>query len=378
MSYYVKELLLILKNLDTFLCSRTKKSYYTQTVLSVFLGLLLSNLGEFRLVKVLAICIGVLDGFYFCILANQLKNSSPLKKPGKNIFDVNSIHNHRTINTSGGNYTEKVGTYVQGNYIRIERILESQNLSDFTQTLQEIKSSLEQQGESIEKINSQITNELKNQIHNNSKLKEKLSAWTNELGKPGLQADESAEFLVKHAFSLSNKQLNNPITVVKGKYQDLQELLQEKKWNRADAETARLIFELADKDYDLLCPCSLLHPYYRYRDKLLAKDIPKISFKDLNTINTLWLRASDGRFGFSEQQRIWQDINNKNDITQFSDNVGWRMAGNWIYYSDLQYFSENFKGCYPAILMMSRSYLRPVVCRPNISLFKEFMRRLYR
>ncbi|MEH2424372.1 MAG: GUN4 domain-containing protein [Nostoc sp.] len=43
---------------------------------------------------------------------------------------------------------------------------------------------------------------------------------------------------------------------------------------------------------------------------------------DLRTIDQLWVKYSNGRFGFSVQKRIWESVGK--DYGKFGDRVGWR------------------------------------------------------
>ena len=58
--------------------------------------------------------------------------------------------------------------------------------------------------------------------------------------------------------------------------------------------------------------------------------IEKFTCTDLRTIDQLWIKYSNGRFGFSVQKRIWESVGGKpGDIdyrllkTKFGDRVGW-------------------------------------------------------
>lgn len=63
----------------------------------------------------------------------------------------------------------------------------------------------------------------------------------------------------------------------------------------------------------------------------------------MNTIDKLWVKHSNGRFGFSVQKRIWKNLGGGCDTDytdceveeKFGDVVGWRKEGNWLYYVDL-------------------------------------------
>jgi WD40 repeat protein len=101
-------------------------------------------------------------------------------------------------------------------------------------------------------------------------------------------------------------------------------------WQAADAETRRLLDRW-------------IHPGGDILSTPLATNIPP---ELLQTLDQLWVEASDGRFGFSVQQRIWSEVRGQhpNDSSEaakaFGDRVGWTrppgmedptfIAGEWL------------------------------------------------
>jgi len=64
----------------------------------------------------------------------------------------------------------------------------------------------------------------------------------------------------------------------------------------------------------------------------------------LRTIDQLWVKYSNGRFGFSVQKRIYQSLGGTRQYDEkvwekFGDKVGWRKNNSWLYYNVLT-FSE--------------------------------------
>jgi hypothetical protein len=79
----------------------------------------------------------------------------------------------------------------------------------------------------------------------------------------------------------------------------------------------------------------------RYLD---TESIEKFPCEDLGTIDQLWVKDSNGRFGFSVQKRIYQSLGGTTEYDRkvrekFGDRVGWRKNNAWLYYNDLT-FSE--------------------------------------
>ena len=83
-------------------------------------------------------------------------------------------------------------------------------------------------------------------------------------------------------------------------------MLARKKWKEADQQT-----------WDVLCQ-ALGKARGQY---LFNNDIEKLPCSDLQTIDKLWVKYSEGQFGFSVQNRIYQEADE--DYTIFCDRVGW-------------------------------------------------------
>ncbi|MBD1812856.1 serine/threonine-protein kinase [Microcoleus vaginatus DQ-U2] len=112
-------------------------------------------------------------------------------------------------------------------------------------------------------------------------------------------------------------------------YTRLRDLLAAGKWGEADEETARVMLKVASKD----------EQGYEYLD---TESIEKFPCEDLRTIDQLWVKYSNGHFGFSVQKRIYQSLGGTSkydsDIWEkFGDKVGWRKKNKWECYAT---FSE--------------------------------------
>lgn len=73
-------------------------------------------------------------------------------------------------------------------------------------------------------------------------------------------------------------------------YTHLRDLLAEGKWREADEETGKIIFSVGNSRYGEHAITTATHE--------------TTPCKDLSTIDRLWLKYSNGRFGFSVQRRI--------------------------------------------------------------------------
>jgi hypothetical protein len=114
-------------------------------------------------------------------------------------------------------------------------------------------------------------------------------------------------------------------------YTSLDSLLASSQWQKADQETAAVMLKIASR---------VTTGWLREED---IKDFP---CQDLQTINDLWVKYSQGRFGFSVQSNVWESIGE--DYGKFSDAVGWRHDSDWLEYSQLSFSLQAPVGQMPA------------------------------
>lgn len=101
--------------------------------------------------------------------------------------------------------------------------------------------------------------------------------------------------------------LNDPLKSAVGvDYTKLQTLLAQKRWKQADQETWLVLCAALKKSKK-----AYIH----------AKDLENLPCEDLKTINHLWVKYSNGRFGFSIQNQIYQQT--ERDYGEFCQQVGW-------------------------------------------------------
>jgi len=111
-------------------------------------------------------------------------------------------------------------------------------------------------------------------------------------------------------------------------YTRLRELLAAGKWKEADLETFDVILKAAGCEKE---------------GYLEILDIKKFPCTDLRTIDQLWVKYSSGRFGFSVQKHIWQEVGGKEDyetLEKLSERVGWIKGGFWLDYSDMTFSTQ--------------------------------------
>ncbi|MEG3938948.1 GUN4 domain-containing protein [Microcoleus sp. S36b_A3] len=121
-------------------------------------------------------------------------------------------------------------------------------------------------------------------------------------------------------------------------YSHLERLLAAKNWRGADEETSVKMLEAMEQ----------VSTGY-----LSEEDIRKFPVKDLETIDQLWVRYSHRRFGFSVQKNLWVKLGGKPGVydatvwEKFGDRVGWRVNGEWVYYTELNFTSKAMPGHLP-------------------------------
>jgi serine/threonine protein kinase len=110
-------------------------------------------------------------------------------------------------------------------------------------------------------------------------------------------------------------------------YTNLRDFLAQEKWQEADQETANLFLKVAD----------------RTKEKYLKiEDIDNFPCEDLATINQLWLKYSQEKFGISVQKRIYESLGGSGNYDQqkwndFGSKVGWRVNNKWLYYDQITF-----------------------------------------
>ncbi|MEG4807740.1 serine/threonine-protein kinase [Microcoleus sp. F8-D3] len=125
-----------------------------------------------------------------------------------------------------------------------------------------------------------------------------------------------------------------PVKLISAKgvdYRQLDRLLAGGEWKEADQETYKKMREAAGKPGD---------------GWLRREDIDRFPCEDLRTIDQLWVKYSNGRFGFSVQKRIYQSLGGTKEYDEkiwnaFGDQVGWCVNNLWLDYDHIKF---NHKG----------------------------------
>lgn len=115
-------------------------------------------------------------------------------------------------------------------------------------------------------------------------------------------------------------------------YTQLRDFLKAGQWKEADQETLAVMLKATGREKE------------RW---LSSESIENFPCTDLRTIDQLWVKYSEGGFGFSVQKRIWESVGK--DYEKFGDRVGWRMNKEWLYYNQLTFSTNAPQGHLPAI-----------------------------
>ncbi|MDB9496343.1 GUN4 domain-containing protein [Spirulina major CS-329] len=103
-------------------------------------------------------------------------------------------------------------------------------------------------------------------------------------------------------------------------YSTLRKLLAAQRFKEADQETWRMMLWVAARENE---------GWFR------NEDIEQFPCRDLQTIDRLWVQHSNGRFGFSVQKRIYNEVGK--DFVKLADRVGWRRGEEWLKYEDYKF-----------------------------------------
>lgn len=111
-------------------------------------------------------------------------------------------------------------------------------------------------------------------------------------------------------------------------YKQLKEELSAGEWKKANETTKYLVFKISNQE----------------QTGLLNKEtIQNFPSRDLNVINNLWIKYSNGHFGFSIQKQICK----QHDYQEFLSNVGWYMDNGWLSEENLDYTIGAARGHLP-------------------------------
>ncbi len=134
-----------------------------------------------------------------------------------------------------------------------------------------------------------------------------------------------------------------PLITDVDRYQRLQNLLKTGKLREADEETLAVILQQAAA---------------ADREELTPEGVKRFSCSVLRVIDRLWITYTGGRFGFSVQRRLYQEVGGSLEtaiaqdgelLKKLGDRVGWRQDDQWKTLDQAPHSLEDPVGCYPVI-----------------------------
>ncbi|MBO3464198.1 GUN4 domain-containing protein [Aetokthonos hydrillicola CCALA 1050] len=112
-------------------------------------------------------------------------------------------------------------------------------------------------------------------------------------------------------------------------YTRLRDLLKAGNWKDADYETYLVMLKVVGRESG---------------DWIIDEELLNFPCTDLRTIDRLWVKYSNGRFGFSVQKKIYLEVGGIPDgkyyeeaWRKFGDRVGWRVNQDWKLYSQVTF-----------------------------------------
>ncbi|WP_375470440.1 GUN4 domain-containing protein [uncultured Nostoc sp.] len=123
-------------------------------------------------------------------------------------------------------------------------------------------------------------------------------------------------------------------------YTTLKNLLASGSWKEADEETSRVILAIANREKE---------------SQLDRESLDNFPCNELRAIDNLWVKYSNGRFGFSVQKRIYRELGGVKRSyhpyiwEQFGSKVGWVKGGGWLgYENEITFDTAAPEGHFPA------------------------------
>lgn len=122
-------------------------------------------------------------------------------------------------------------------------------------------------------------------------------------------------------------------------YTKLRDFLKAGNWKEADYETYLVMIQAVGKNE---------------KDYFSSDELLNFPCTDLRTIDRLWVKYGNGRFGFSVQKEIYLSVGGKADgeyykeaWNKLGDRVGWKVDNNWIDYDEVTFNTSAAKGHLP-------------------------------
>ncbi|WP_343232445.1 GUN4 domain-containing protein [Trichormus sp. NMC-1] len=140
-------------------------------------------------------------------------------------------------------------------------------------------------------------------------------------------------------------------------YRKLQNYLKAEKWKEADEEALRVMLAVAKRENE---------------GWLDVEDIYNFPCADLRTIDQLWVKYSNGKFGFSVQKRIYKGLGGTTEYNEeiwekFGEEVGWKNKQN----AGMDYNDMNFDEKRPKVNFTNYTILEKTDINKNWLYYKD-------
>jgi hypothetical protein len=182
---------------------------------------------------------------------------------------------------------------------------------------------LNPRGKDVEPIQEQITadKEAEYQQQQEAQRRQERAKAEYQKQQQEVERQRSQQQSTPKAASQSINQTDDLSSERGVDYTKLRNLLASGQWKEADGETLAVMLKVANRETE------------RYLD---LESIETFPCTDLRTIDQLWVKYSNGRFGFSVQIDIWQSVDKPGEYhyetyCKFGLRVGWRVEKNkWL------------------------------------------------
>ena len=180
---------------------------------------------------------------------------------------------------------------------------------------------------------------MKKVLFNDPEIPQNLASPFKEIIEGCLIKDRANRWTAKQVLNALESNIIVLITA-KANYTRLNQLLADKNWKDADQETANIMLKIMHRESQ------------GWLDDDDCKNFPP---DELKIIDQLWVKHSNGHFGFSVQKEIFTSAKVGGKVGEydystwckFGEEVGWRKGGSWVSYSELSFDIRSNKGHLP-------------------------------
>ncbi len=150
------------------------------------------------------------------------------------------------------------------------------------------------------------------------------------------------------------------------RYQKLEEYLKNQQFKDADQETYRVMCEVLNQEEN---------------NRFEPNDLRKFPCADLKKIDDLWMKYSQGKFGFAIQKKIWETCGSpmayNHDWEKFGQTVGWLVKNDFLKYDNYNFTMEAFDGHLPSFRCHQVNWSLRREYTTSIVLARDYMSSLF-